>query len=127
MSKEIVLKIPTVPQTAYSSLTDRQKVERIDTHLFIGGPLDGQQKALPPGTAVGGHVGFPTFPVPFHEHYSSISDSMVPTFGRVDYRRETLIAGDTKWDVWVLDGMTVQEAIAKLLADYRPEKAAVTP
>lgn len=95
-------------------------MKRINTQLCIGGPFDGQRKSPP------------------HWDQNNLCLLVPPPVGIANiacdnfnitayiYRRQCLGATDTVFDVWILDGMTLQDAMARLLANYRPEPA-VTP
>lgn len=88
----------------------------IKTRLFIGGILDGQQKELLPYISEN-RVVFPVLP-----EYSPLDMSSDMAQARQEeYRRETLRARESLWDVWVQKDITIEQALELLLLNYRPK------
>lgn len=96
----------------------------IKTCLFIGGEFDGERKEVPWNHSDKKHLVFPTFTaLPQAADWAS---EALTTFGETVYRRERLRAEDTLYDVFVLDSMTLRDAMERLLDCYRPESGATT-
>ena len=79
-----------------------------DRYLFIGGPADGEWKTIPKDA--------PTAICPVLDLPSGVGAFHLNEFA---YRRHVL---QSKAVVYVLEGMTLSDASARLLQNYRPER-----
>ena len=79
-----------------------------DQYLFIGGPADGEWKIIPKDA--------PTAICPVLDLPSGVGAFHLDEFA---YRRHVL---QSKAVVYVLEGMTLSDASARLLQNYRPER-----
>lgn len=87
----------------------------IKTGLFIGGAWDGQRKQLPH------YVPEDHVRVPVLERRTVLDAGLEVDIRVEEYRRETLRARESLWDVWVQKDITIEQALKLLLLNYRPE------
>lgn len=79
---------------------------RVETHLHIGGPMDGRRIVGPPGN-------LHKVRVPQQDGYGN--DAFY------DYIKQNLKAGQNELFVWVLASMRIEEALARLVQYYAPD------
>jgi hypothetical protein len=81
--------------------------------LFIGGPADGEWRALALDREFVHVAVVPPVGV-------APEALLIDSLRSVVYRRETLGHGTTRWQVYVVEDMTADEAMTQLLAGYTP-------
>jgi hypothetical protein len=89
--------------------------------LFIGGLADGQRRPDPESHywKVAGAA-----PVPRADH--DFSTPFEYTRNEDLYRRERLRSGREEWVIYVLDKLTTEQAMGKLVHGYSPQNAELT-